>query len=109
MPRPQSRSRRRRGFEPRDPDLPCRRRIWRALVVVALLGVMLATIAPSGAAVRAADGPHPPATEPARAAAFQVGQPAPDFTVTTLDGQPLTSADLLAQEKPFILYFFATW
>ena len=39
----------------------------------------------------------------------QVGQPAPEFSVTTLDGQPLTSADLLAQEKPFILYFFATW
>ena len=40
---------------------------------------------------------------------LQVGQPAPDFTVTTLDGQPLTSADLQAQEKPFILYFFASW
>jgi hypothetical protein len=26
-----------------------------------------------------------------------------------VDGKPVTSADLLAQKKPFILFFFATW
>ena len=39
----------------------------------------------------------------------QVGNTAADFTLKTLDDQPLTLGDLLAQEKPFILYFFATW
>jgi len=38
-----------------------------------------------------------------------VGQRAPSFTVDLLDGRPLTDADLRAQDKPYILYFFATW
>lgn len=50
-----------------------------------------------------------PAQEPSAPVGLQVGQRAPAFTVTTLDGKPLSSAELLVQDKPFILYFFATW
>ena len=37
----------------------------------------------------------------------KVGNRAPDFQVTTVDGVPVTPADL--KGKPYILYFFATW
>jgi len=37
------------------------------------------------------------------------GQRAPSFSVSLLDGRPVSDADLRAQEKPYILYFFATW
>jgi hypothetical protein len=74
---------------------------------LALLALILTALS-SGETAQASIQPR---TEPAsmRGVASQVGQPAPEFTVTTLDGLSLTSADLLAQEKPFILYFFATW
>ena len=38
----------------------------------------------------------------------KVGQAAPDFTVTTVDGEVLALSNFLGN-KPFILYFFATW
>ena len=38
----------------------------------------------------------------------KVGQAAPDFTVTTVDGEVLALSNFLGT-KPFILYFFATW
>lgn len=41
-------------------------------------------------------------TEPAPA----VGHPAPDFTLTTLDGERFTLAE---QETPIVLNFWATW
>ena len=37
----------------------------------------------------------------------RVGQRAPDFSVTTVDGEELTLADF--QGQPLILYFFAAW
>ena len=37
-----------------------------------------------------------------------VGQRAPDFTVTTIDGKEVNSSSFLGQ-RPFILYFFASW
>jgi peroxiredoxin len=39
----------------------------------------------------------------------RVGQVAPDFQVKALDGRTLTTADLRVQQKPYILYFFASW
>lgn len=51
--------------------------------------------------------PTAAATEVRTAAA--VGQRAPAFSVVTLDGKPLRSAELLGEGKPLILYFFATW
>jgi peroxiredoxin len=38
-----------------------------------------------------------------------VGDQAPDFSVTGLDGMALTKADLAAEDKAYVLYFFATW
>ena len=38
----------------------------------------------------------------------EVGQAAPDFTVTTVDGEVLALSNFRGN-KPFILYFFATW
>jgi cytochrome c biogenesis protein CcmG/thiol:disulfide interchange protein DsbE len=38
---------------------------------------------------------------------FEVGQPAPDFQVTTFDGQKLTLADFKGQV--LVLNFWATW
>ena len=38
----------------------------------------------------------------------QVGQRAPDFNLTTIDGQTITLSSFLGK-RPFILYFFATW
>lgn len=82
---------------------------WRQRQIVAALAMfalVMTALAP-GEVVRASAQ----ATEAmsVRGVASQVGQPAPEFAVTTLDGLLLTSADLLAQEKPFILYFFASW
>ena len=50
-----------------------------------------------------------PAAQPPAAFGATVGKAAPDFQVGTLDGLMVTSADLRAQQKPYILYFFASW
>lgn len=81
-------------------------RVRQIVAALALLALVLTALAP-GEAVQATT--QAPETASLRGVASQVGQLAPEFTVTTLDGLSLTSADLLAQEKPFILYFFATW
>lgn len=38
-----------------------------------------------------------------------IGDRAPDFTVRTVDGQIISLAGLLAEKKPVLLYFFASW
>jgi cytochrome oxidase Cu insertion factor (SCO1/SenC/PrrC family) len=89
------------------------RRRWlaRSGLSVALVGVLLASSGQLPPTPAFADVAQPGARpgEARGLAAQQVGELAPEFTVVTPDGQPVTSADLLAQEKPFILYFFATW
>jgi len=40
---------------------------------------------------------------------LDIGQRAPPFVVTGLDGQQVSDVDLRAQGKPYILYFYATW
>ena len=86
------------------------RRALRSLVAaVALLGVVLAACSPNQAASRPAANAGGAAPKAGAATGVQVGQLAPAFSLTMLDGKPLTSADLQAQEKPYILYFFATW
>jgi len=106
------------GIAPRPPgasDLvpaPRRRpsRWWAGVgtILVALLVTTLPAAIPSDATA-SAGRPATVAADQVRGVGFQVGQPAPDFTVMTLDGQALTGADLLAQQKPFVLYFFARW
>ena len=87
------------------------RRALRPLVAaVALLGVVLAACSPNQAASRpAANAGAAAAPKAGAATGVQVGQAAPAFNLTMLDGKPLTSAGLQAQQKPYILYFFATW
>ena len=67
----------------------------------------------------------PPAAEPAAPVAqpgasdpppavdappgVEVGQRPPAFTISGLDGRQYSDADLRAQGKPYILYFYATW
>ena len=52
--------------------------------------------------------PTPTATpEPEVAVGNKVGNRAPDFQVTTVDGVTVTPAEL--KGTPYILYFFATW
>ena len=38
-----------------------------------------------------------------------IGDRAPSFSVVRLDGRQVSDADLRAEGKPFILYFYATW
>jgi hypothetical protein len=85
----------------------------RATLALLLVSSVWAACAPSTARPGAPTGgaAAPPAARagPGPAVGLEVGQRAPDFTVTTLGGQRLASPDLLAQNKPFILYFFASW
>lgn len=74
-------------------------RLWLGMTAMAL--IVLAACAPA----------PPPIQEPGSAPAevgLSPGQRAPDFQVTTLDGQPLTNAQA-SGGKPYVLYFFATW
>ena len=49
-----------------------------------------------------------PTSTPSLKVGPEVGQAAPDFTVTTVDGEVLALSNFLGN-KPFVLYFFATW
>jgi len=97
------------------PSPPRRRRPYRICIarLALLLGGVLACLAPfAGPASPVSAAPDASAARRAALNAivgFQVGGPAPEFTVWTPEGQPITGADLLAQDKPFVLYFFATW
>ena len=53
----------------------------------------------------------PPTQEPERELPVggDVGDRAPDFTVTLADGSAASLESLLAPGKPLLLYFFATW
>ena len=82
------------------------RRGRQGIAALALLALVLTAVSPGEVAQASAQAPE---VTSVRGVASQVGQAAPEFTVTTLDGLSLTSADLLAQEKPYILYFFASW
>ena len=73
-----------------------------------LLAVATVACAPCGAQTAGSGAVHR-GPGPEVATGLQAGQRAPSFTVTGIDGRAVGSADLLAQDKPFILYFFATW
>jgi len=57
----------------------------------------------------AVDGQQQNPTEASVPVGLVVGQRAPAFVVTGLDGRQISDADLRAQGKPYILYFYATW
>ena len=74
-----------------------------------LLGTVLTACAPGGSQSGSAAAEHRTSSPPGPSVGLPVGQRAPTFMLTTIDGAPVASADLLAQDKPYILYFFATW
>ena len=80
-----------------------------ALLLGALLACLAQLVGPASPVVAGSDAPAARRAALDAVVGFQVGQPAPDFTVTTPEGQPITGADLLAHDRPFVLYFFATW
>ena len=72
----------------------------------------LATALLAGCTPAAAPTSSQPQPAPAAASTgsgTSVGQLAPPFAVTTIDGRAVTDADLRAVDKPYILYFYATW
>lgn len=75
-------------------------------VLVCLMAMLAACASPTPA--QAPDTPFGPRTTPPAEAGVRPGQRAPDFQVTSLDGQPLTAAQV-GGGKPYVLYFFATW
>lgn len=48
-------------------------------------------------------------TPAGRSVGLKPGFNLPNFTFAGVDGKPITGADLTAQRKPYILFFFATW
>ena len=71
----------------------------------ALLCIALAACSPATApgAVGA------PGLGPSSGTAPKVGDPAPAFSLQTVDGQTVSSASLANERKPYVLFFFATW
>jgi len=51
----------------------------------------------------------PPAGGGNADSAPKVGDPAPGFSLQTVDGQTVSSASLANERKPYVLFFFATW
>ena len=80
-----------------------------------LVGVMtLAAVACSGDTATATHGPAQlvgdgTSVPTTREIGADVGNVAPDFTLTLADGSTVDQAALLAEGKPVLLYFFATW
>ena len=77
-----------------------------------LLSVMLLLAAASALSACAPGGESTPASDSAESQAavgLTVGLRAPAFSVAGLDGRTVTDADFRAIEKPYILYFYATW
>ncbi|TAM62445.1 redoxin domain-containing protein, partial [bacterium] len=72
----------------------CARRLLTAAVAVAMLGVPAFGAPAAAGGVPALSGP-------------QIGQPAPDFTLTTLDGKRVQLADF--RGKTLVLNVWATW
>ena len=85
-------------------------------VVVGLIAVALAPMACGQATVSGPAQPSPAVTIEAKSdvtpepiVGGQLGNRAPDFTLTLADGSETTLTSILAAGKPVMLYFFATW
>ena len=49
-----------------------------------------------------------PTDPPSAMVGYEVGEMAPDFELTTIDGETLSLSDFQG-DSPVLLYFFATW
>ena len=90
-------------------------------LTVAALAAALAVACGSGSSGGGADAvPSEPTISAVSSAAtatpersptvgWEVGDRAPDFMIATLSGGTISLDTLRASEKPFLLYFFATW
>jgi len=90
------------------------RALWLTVLVTALVvlvtgaGVLLAgRLADTGTAFPAAFAPQQPAVPVGSGALPLEGQPAPDFTLKTLDGSTVTLSKL--QGQPVLINFWASW
>lgn len=72
-----------------------------ALAVGALLLSLSLGCAPASGGSAASTG--------SEAAAVGVGKTSPPFAMTLADGSEVTSADIVADEQPVHLFWFATW
>ena len=87
------------------------------------LGAMIALLLGCGAAPAAQTAESPPAVQKAMPDAsvndgsevevvevgYQVGLRAPEFGMTLLDGSKVTTANIVDEGKPVLLYFHATY
>lgn len=94
----------------------------KTLMIGAVLGVLIGSFyllgsKNSGVSGSAANG-LPQITTPQiplsispgfRSGPIKVGEKAPDFEVTTIDGRRISLKDLTASKKPVLLLFSATW
>ncbi|MBI3979192.1 MAG: redoxin domain-containing protein [Chloroflexi bacterium] len=67
---------------------------------------------PSTSAAQPSSAPATPVASNAENLApvgLAVGKRAPAWSLTTVEGKPVSSAEFLAQKKPYVLFFWATW
>jgi cytochrome oxidase Cu insertion factor (SCO1/SenC/PrrC family) len=89
-------------------------KLLRVAILIATLA-LAACAAPTaggvtpGTGVAANDAPASGPGADSSQVGIDVGQRAPAFSVTGLDGRQVSDVDLRAQGKPYILYFYATW
>lgn len=79
------------------------------LVTLALIGAACGSTATPGSTSPGGTEPTSQPTDAASETGYEVGQPAPDFVLTSDEGQRLTLASLRAENRPVVLYFFTTW
>lgn len=81
--------------------------VWFVFLTITALSAACANAGSSDTSV--ADGAASASTQNqvGGAGGGQVGNIAPDFAVSTLDGRQITLASL--KGRPFLLHFFATW
>jgi peroxiredoxin len=99
------------GVEPGEGQ---RRRPWTMLIVVVVIGLVVADLIFLGLPAQLMPGDGQAVQQAAQpsasgfvASGVAVGQPAPDFTLNTLDGDQVSLTDFRGQ--PALINFWATW
>jgi len=79
------------------------------LVVLALIGAACGDTTTQDSPSPGGTDPTSQSTDTSGATGYEVGQLAPDFVLTSDEGQRLTLASLRAENRSVVLYFFTTW